>query len=197
MLVSYTSWLSRLFLQPEMGAYVTHKKELLKVSTGCFLHGFHAFILQLQRNHNSDMLPADTNTFCWQNTVRPWKLETSIIWLRLLLPERNQSFLRVIPQSRPWTLMERSRRKRPVMLWSLQKLPMGGKLQGYSWKNGHYIKSEIHILGERIYGPAESRDINRASGHVQIRPFEHRLGGWKRRDHSEKTGWNYHHGHDR
>ena len=36
-----------------MGAYVTHKKELLKVSTGCLLHGFHAFILQLQRNHNS------------------------------------------------------------------------------------------------------------------------------------------------
>lgn len=53
MLDFYTSWLSRLFLQPEMGAYVTHKKELLKVSTGCLLHGFHAFILQLQRTHNS------------------------------------------------------------------------------------------------------------------------------------------------
>lgn len=57
------------------------------------------------------------------------------------------------------------------------KLPMGRQAAGLQLKNGHYIKSEIHILGERIYGPAESRDINRASGHVQIRPLEHRLGG--------------------
>lgn len=74
------------------------------------------------------------------------------------------------------------------MLRSLQKLPMGRQAAGLQLKNGHYIKSEIHILGERIYGPAESRDINRASGHVQIRPLEHRLGGRKRRDHSKKPG---------
>ena len=66
-------------------------------------------------------------------------------------------------KSMSWISSQYMKNSSPYVFSSFQKLPMGRQAAGLQLKNGHYIKSENHILGERIYSQAERWDINRTS----------------------------------